>query len=112
MSKFIVSPEAERDLDIIKSYPLRQAGSRVTRHIFRQLRAGMRVVAQNPAAGHVRDDLAEGWPVKFWPVFSYLIVYEPHRKPVTIARVLHGSRDVGEILSYRSGSGSGAATKD
>jgi len=36
--------------------------------------------------------------VRFWPVFSYLIVYDPLKKPVEIVRVLHGKRDVEEIL--------------
>ena len=63
----------------------------------RELRAGVRLVAKNPALGHVREDLTDE-PVRFWLVFSYLIVYDPSRKPVEIARVLHGKRDVEELL--------------
>jgi antitoxin ParD1/3/4/toxin ParE1/3/4 len=37
--------------------------------------------------------------VKFWPVYSYLIVYDPEAKPVQVIRVLHGLRDVEEILN-------------
>ena len=37
--------------------------------------------------------------MKFWPVYSYLIVYNPETKPVQIIRVLHGMRDVEEILN-------------
>ena len=40
-----------------------------------------------------------GRPVKFWPVYSYLIVYDPETKPVQVIRVLHGMRDVEEILN-------------
>ena len=36
---------------------------------------------------------------KFWPVYSYLIVYDPGAKPVQIVRVLHGMRSVEEILN-------------
>jgi len=70
---------------------------RITRHVMRELRAGIRFIAKNPEAGHVREDLtAES--VKFWPVFSYLIVYSQENKPVEIARVLHGKQDVEEML--------------
>jgi plasmid stabilization system protein ParE len=37
--------------------------------------------------------------VRFWAVFSYLIVYDPAKKPIEIVRVLHGKRDVKEILT-------------
>jgi toxin ParE1/3/4 len=95
---FILSPEAERDLDIIKSYLLQQAGVRRARYVMRELWAGIRLVAKNPEVGHVREDLTDD-PVKFWSVFSYLIVYDPARKPVEIARVLHGKRDLEDILN-------------
>ena len=49
-------------------------------------------------SGHVREDLTSR-PLKFWPVYSYLIVYDPVTKPVQIMRVLHGMRDVEEILN-------------
>ncbi len=41
----------------------------------------------------MRDDLTDE-PVKFWSVFSYLIVYDPATQPLGIARVLHGSQDL------------------
>jgi hypothetical protein len=33
------------------------------------------------AAGHYREDLTDP-PLKFWTVFSYLIVYDPAKRPV------------------------------
>jgi hypothetical protein len=38
-------------------------------------------------------------PLRFWPVYSYLIVYRPDAEPLAVVRVLSGSRDVAEILS-------------
>ena len=97
MKAFFLSPEAERDLDVIKDYYLRQSGVHIARYVMRKLRDGMRFVGRNPAAGHTREDLTAE-PVKFWTVFSYLIVYDPRTKPVGIARVLHGKRDVEDLL--------------
>jgi toxin ParE1/3/4 len=48
MKAFILSPEAERDLDAIKAYVLKEAGVRIARHVMRELRAGVRFVARNP----------------------------------------------------------------
>jgi len=97
MKTFVLSPEAERDLDIIKSYLLNRAGVRVTRYVMRELRNGIRFVAKNPTAGHVRQELTSK-PVKFWAVFSYLIVYDPSKRPVHIVRILHGKRDLEQLL--------------
>jgi toxin ParE1/3/4 len=45
----------------------------------------------------LRSDLTP-LPVKFRPVFSYLIVYGPSARPLAIVRVLHGPQDVAAIL--------------
>ena len=37
-------------------------------------------------------------PVKFWSVFSYLIVYDPAARPIAIVRALDGRRDARAIL--------------
>ncbi len=60
--------------------------------------AAFRLLAAQPEAGDFRRDLTP-LPVKFWPVFSYLIVYDPAAQPLAIVRVLHGRRNVAAILS-------------
>jgi antitoxin ParD1/3/4/toxin ParE1/3/4 len=57
----------------------------------------MEFLGNEPGAGHVREDLTSR-PLKFWPVYSYLIVYDPGARPIQIVRVLHGMRAVEEIL--------------
>jgi toxin ParE1/3/4 len=51
----------------------------------------------NPGIGHTRDDLTDR-ALKFWSVYSYLVVYDPESRPLTIVAVLHGARDIGELL--------------
>lgn len=48
--------------------------------------------------GHVREDLART-PLRFWPVYSYLIIYRAETQPLQILRILHSARDVKSILS-------------
>ncbi len=40
-------------------------------------------------------------PVKFFPVYSYLIVYRPETKPLQVVAILHGRRDLEQLLSKR-----------
>jgi toxin ParE1/3/4 len=55
------------------------------------------LLASRPGVGHARDDLTDR-PLKFWSVYSHLVVYEPAADPLTIVTVLHGARDVAQIL--------------
>jgi hypothetical protein len=55
-------------------------------------------LAGRPGAGHWREDLTDA-AVRFFPIFSYLIVYRPETTPLQIIAILHGRRDGGTIPS-------------
>ena len=61
------------------------------------IEAAMARLAEHPMLGHVRADITNR-PYRFWSVYSYLIVYQPAPTPVQIIRVLHGARDITELL--------------
>ena len=84
-----LSPEAQQDLQDIRAYHLKNAGARVVRHVAREIVSAFAFLAATLGAGHTRADLTSE-AVKFWPVFSYLIVYDPAMKPLGIARVCTG----------------------
>jgi antitoxin ParD1/3/4/toxin ParE1/3/4 len=93
MKRFVLTRPAERDLDQIKSYLVEKAGPTIARRVMKEIRTALYFLGSQPEAGHIRDDLTSR-PVKFWPIYSYLIVYDPETKPVEIVRVLHGMRDL------------------
>ncbi len=97
MNSYILAPEAERDLDAIKTFLVEKADIRVARYVLREIKAAVQFLVLAPEAGHLRKDLTLD-TVKFWPVFSYLIVYNPKSQPLEIVRLLHGRRDVAAIL--------------
>jgi toxin ParE1/3/4 len=99
--RYILSPEAKDDLREIREYLVSRGGRRLARYVLQEIRAAFRLLASRPEAGHLRQDLTP-LPVKFWPVFSYLIVYDPAARPLDIVRVLHGRRDVEAILDQRT----------
>jgi toxin ParE1/3/4 len=51
-------------------------------------------------AGHWRKNLTDD-TVKFFPVYSYLIVYRPENTALQIVSILHGLRDVEQLLRDR-----------
>jgi len=92
-ARYIVSPEAKRDIEQIRDFYVEEAGVQVARHVLAQITKALRFLAETPGAGHRRDDLTDE-DVRFWTVLSYLIVYDPTMRPIGIARVLHAARDV------------------
>jgi plasmid stabilization system protein ParE len=97
VTRYVLTADAEQDLDVIKAYLLGQGGTSLVRHVFNRLQQAMEFLGRMPGAGHLREDLT-GENVKFWQEFSYLIVYNPAPRPVHIIRVLHSSQDVAAIL--------------
>ena len=87
-----LTPEAQSHLDEICAYIAAESVDAALRvldgfeHAFDQL-------ASMPEIGHTREDLTAR-PVKFWGVYSYLIVYDPASTPLIVIAVLHGARDV------------------
>lgn len=56
-------------------------------------------IATHPLIGTLRLDLADE-PVRFLPLtgYPYIVVYDAACKPPLILRVLHGARDLPELL--------------
>ncbi len=94
MTRYRLTSDAEHDLDAIKTYLLDQGGTVLARYVFTRIRSALKLLQDKPEAGHRRADLTDA-PVKFWSVFSYMIIYDPATTPVTIIRILHSSRDIG-----------------
>jgi plasmid stabilization system protein ParE len=57
-------------------------------------------LGQTPRMGHRREDLTS-YPVLFWPVGAYLVIYRAERRPIEIVAVTQGSRDIPAFLSRR-----------
>lgn len=100
MKPYRLSPEAQDDLADIRQYLVGEGGASLARHVLREIREALRFLAIAPGAGHMREDLT-GEAVKFWPVFSYLIVYDPVMQPLGIARILHASQDLEAMFQRR-----------
>lgn len=96
MKRFKLSPQAALDIRQIWAY-IASDSLPAARRTRIQLLDACRKIAGSPGIGHRRDDLTDK-PVLFWPVGSYLIVYNPAREPVEIVRVVHGARNVPNLL--------------
>ncbi len=98
--RFILAPEAVRDLVQIWRYLKNESSETTADRIESVIRSKFLHLAQFPQTGHTRRDLTDA-AVRFFSVYSYLIVYRPETKPLQIVSILHGSRDVATILKAR-----------
>jgi len=96
MSRFFLTSEASEDLREIIEF-IREDSPNAARRVLQELRETMRKLARMPGMGHLRQDLADE-SLRFWPIYSYLIIFRPETKPLEIVRILRGSRDVLSIL--------------
>lgn len=76
MPRYLLTSDAVHDIDVIQAYLAHQGSVSLARYVLRALREAFRFLAAHPEAGHRREDLTDA-PVKFWTVFSYLVVYGP-----------------------------------
>jgi plasmid stabilization system protein ParE len=96
MYDFALTSEAQRDLIAIQDY-IAQDNPAAARHVIDQCFACFSKLAASPLLGHTREDLTSR-AVRFWNVYSYMIVYDPQTNPISIIRVLSGYRDLSSLL--------------
>jgi plasmid stabilization system protein ParE len=95
--RFVLTAAARADLNDIFDFIQEDSPDAASR-VLAKLRAAMRDLARMPEMGHWREDLSDE-PLRFWQVYSYLIIYRPETRPLQILRVLHASRDVRSLLA-------------
>lgn len=96
---YIVSPEANSDLFDIWRWIARDSLDLADR-IESELYDAFGAIGRMPSIGHKRRDLTSH-PVLFFPVYSYLIIYDPEAKPVRIVAVMRGARNIKKSLLAR-----------
>ncbi|SRR5216683_2186921 len=98
--RYVLAPEAALDLVQIWRHLKKQSSVEIADHVESVIRDRIAFLAENPGAGHWRKNLTDE-AVKFFPVYSYLIVYRPETTPLQIVFILHGRRDVEQLLRER-----------
>lgn len=100
MRPFVLTPLAERDVNEIWDHIANDSIQAADR-VLESLESAMMRLAKNPGLGHWREELADKRH-RFSLVYSYLIVYRDEIRPIQIVRVLHGARDLQNILGLSS----------
>lgn len=98
MSGYLLTETADQDLAEICAYIARDNVLAADRLLDEILHACERL-ARRPDLGHRRPDLTDD-NVLFFPVRGvYLVIYKPETKPLQIARIVHGAREIADFLT-------------
>lgn len=99
MRGYLVSPEANSDIFEIWRWIAKDSVELADR-VDAELHDIFEALARMPGLGHQRKDLTQR-PVLFFPLYSYLIVYQRNVDLIRIMAVLRGTRNVKRILRQR-----------
>ncbi len=101
MSRYVLAPAAAFDLLEIWRYIRKQGSESIADRVESAILEKFAALARDPGIGHLRSELTAA-EVRFFPIYSYLIVHRPSTKPLQIVAVLHGARDVLAIPKRRA----------
>ncbi len=97
MPGYFLVPQARTDLREILHYIAEDNVDAADKVLDRFLEI-FELLGENPDIGHFRDDLTSH-PIRFFPVYSYLVLYMANSSPVEVVRVLGGAQDIKSILN-------------
>jgi plasmid stabilization system protein ParE len=98
--RYVLAPEAALDLVQIWRYIKKNASLEMADRVESVIREKIVYLAGTPGGGHWRKDLTDE-TVRFFSIYSYLVVYRPETKPLQVVAILHGHRDVEQLLKGR-----------
>ena len=88
------------DLAEIWLYVRKEGSQKAADRVESVIRTKFVFLAGYPHGGHRRQDVTDA-DVRFFSVYSYLIVYRPETKPLQVVAILHGYRDTATLLRDR-----------
>lgn len=91
MTRYVLSPAAQRSLKQIQEYSLENFGKTRTATYLKALRRSMRELAKTPGKGKARDEIKNGYHSHFEG--SHTIYYRIQDEHIEIIDVLHQSME-------------------
>ncbi|MDB5292833.1 MAG: hypothetical protein JWL69_4074 [Phycisphaerales bacterium] len=96
MARFVITPLAKADINDIVAF-IRRDSRDAAKRVRAKLRRELKRLADFPGIGHLKLE-ANDDTLRFWSVYSYVIVYRENTNPLEILRVIHGARDIGSAV--------------
>lgn len=99
-ARYVLTAQAQRDLAEIGDSIAARSGLAPAEQVVGELQRGFQLLAEQPDVGHAREDISDDPALRFWSVYSYLIVFVPAARPLAVVSILHGARDPKAISEH------------
>jgi plasmid stabilization system protein ParE len=96
MSRYILTEQAEQDLNEIWTYIAEQSIDSADA-VAAEIRAALELIASAPGIGHRRKDVRDA-RYRFWRANRFIIAYFRETQPLQIVRIVGGHRDFRQIF--------------
>lgn len=97
MTGYELTESAEAELRDIFEFIATSDGLGRAEHVLEQFLEAFENLAVTPGMGFRRTRLT-GPSQRWWPVFRYLVIYDPDSRPLMVSRILHGARCLEVVL--------------
>ena len=97
MTGYQLTPQADADLDELWWHVADAGGPAAADKLEDELHDLMDRLAGMPGMGHLRSDLCDE-PLRFFPLYRFIVIYRAETSPLQVIRVLHSARDVRSIM--------------
>jgi plasmid stabilization system protein ParE len=96
MSAYVLTEEAERDLNEIWDYIANESIEQADA-VAAEIREALTLLASAPGIGHRRADVRDG-RYRFWRANRFIVAYFPDTQPLQIIRIVGGHRDFRKLF--------------
>jgi toxin ParE1/3/4 len=96
MSEPILTDQAKADLEDIWVSIAEGRDERTAERVTARILSGCRTRARFPESGRLREELAPG--LRSFVVKPYVVFYRPEAGTILVVRVVHGRRDIEQLL--------------
>ena len=97
MSSYVLTQTAEDELGDHLRFIAEEASEDRALRVLEKFLEAFELLADTPGIGFHRPHLT-GPELRWWPVFRFLVVYDPETTPLTVMRVLHSSQNLDRLF--------------
>ena len=95
--------DAVKDIEVIYRYIRKSGNKKAARDMVINIREACNSLLENPERGHIPDELSHIGQFEYRQIIvrKYRIIYQLAKPNIFIFGIIHGNRNIGEVLKQR-----------
>jgi plasmid stabilization system protein ParE len=95
--------EAVKDMEAIYRYIRKSGNIKAAKDMITNIREACNSLSENPERGHIPDELSQIGQFEYRQIIAkkYRIIYQLAKPNIFVFGIIHGNRNIGEVLRQR-----------